>query len=265
MFLGGTAKVPGRWRNLRLLEEKARTLFFPCRLPLSTSAPGNWCMGSWPGGWEGGESHKASLPRMPKYLRRGQASGASSQTTALRCQTRKGGALPDWRQGLHGALHSGGAQRRCRVAQLSQARPRLFSRFSPAGVSWLGSGPAAPSGLPAVPSVFPQSHPPACPAPSQSSCGLQVCLLSSALSPSSPGMRSLVSPGRQATSLQAPSFQTLASLRGEAVGCRGPVTFPPALLLLDLFSSGCWPLRVLSFCLPLRVCLSVLPSTHPSA
>lgn len=161
MFLGGTAKVTGRRRNFRLLEEKARTLFLPCRLPLSTSAPGNWCMGSWPGGWEGGESHKASLPRMPKYLRRGQASGVSSRTTALRCQTRKGGALPDCRQGLHGALHSGGAQRRCRVAQLSQARLRLFSRSCPAGVSWLGSWPCCSFRAPCN-SVSVSPEPPSC-------------------------------------------------------------------------------------------------------
>ena len=203
-------------------------------------------MGSWPGGWEGGESHKASLPRMPKYLRRGQASGVSSQTTALRCQTRKGGALPDCRQGLHGALHSGGAQRRCRVAQLSQARLRLFSRSCPAGVSWLGSWPCCSFRAPCS-SVSVSPEPPSC----------MPRTLPEQLWP--PGLPAQLGPQpfrpwnevsglpRTPSYLFAGTFFADLGLAPWRIGCRGPVTFPPTLLLLDLFSSGCWPLRVLSF------------------
>lgn len=183
------------------------------------------------------ESYEVSLPRVPKYLHRREASGASSQTAALKCQTRKGGALPGRRQGLHRAQRSGRAHDAAGAAQpgtgpghpakQSQAPSLLALQSGGRFMAWLPA-PADPSRLPAVLSLFPQSHQPAWPVTSQSSCGLRVCLLGSALSASSPGRRSLVRPQVLSYLFADTFFPDLCLGPWRNVGTSGLLPSPPA-------------------------------------
>lgn len=274
MFLRGTAKITDWWRNLRLLGEKAWTLFLPCSLPPSTSTLRHQEIGD--GVLAGGrtEGYRILSPGCQNVCHKGEMSGTSAQMTALGCQTRKGGALPVWRQGPSpdSVLWRGAemvlAQRGQvlgQVSQLSKAR-LLFSHFRPAGAPRLGSGPLQLPTLLEFCSCFPRAsilHVLAAPRAATRPPPLQVCLLSSALSTVSPGMMSLASSGaklplRPCRLLSRPLPRSLEE--ASAAGASNLLLSPPAArpLLRRLLASAC-PLSLPS---P-SVSLPTLPSIRP--